>query len=190
MVKTAAVLCSGPSLRETWTDASASCYDIVIAVNHACEVASQYHWAAVGDNCWLDRIAIRPSIGLCSMDGGIDLYLDGGTPIATGLRVCRWSELPWRLNGGRHLTWTSQTALLLAEREGCVAADCYGMDLAGALHCVDGHADKRGDARWHKERACMYDLRAQQAARGFQWRRICRDGPRHDLSPDTQVADA
>lgn len=191
----AAVLCSGPSLLETWSPSTYSDYGTVIAVNHACEVAHAYDWAVICDHEWIDRINWRAATGLCTFPLGAARYRNLRnpryraihniqTPELPNVKVATTNDLPWdEMWGG--LALSSMAAILLAEKLGHKLIDVYGMDLCGTAHCVPSHVDGPEQAnRWDRERRRLVDLRRQQSVRGVTWRRACRDGFRDDLSAD------
>lgn len=191
----AAVLCPGPSLLETWRPACHASHELVIAVNHACEIPKIYDWAVICDHEWLDRIAWHPTTGLCTFALGAARYRNLRnpryraihnitTPVPPAVKVVTTDDLPWDDRWGG-LALSSMAAILLAEMLGHRNIMVYGMDLAGTKHCVPGHVDgPEQAARWDRERRRLTDLREQQQSRGARFVRMCRDGVREDLSAD------
>ncbi len=142
MIKTAAILCPGPSLSQTWASRSKQ-YSIVIAVNRAI-LFQPCQWWSAGDWNVVESVKARPSVGICSTAESTRVM-----PKEAGLQYVPWNELPIP-----HPGYSMVAALALGAMLGARSISVYGDDKSGDRDWDGARAGAdRGDARWQRETA-------------------------------------
>jgi hypothetical protein len=155
---TAAILCPGPSLPETWPKGEhPRGYDVVIAVNNAAEHAPCDWWSAQ-DHGPLKNFKARPLVGICTSGANCDTlvgdrpWMPGGmsTEELDALTIAASNRLVHE-DAPRRGGWSTCNAIILAARLGARCIDLYGDDKSGRVYFdgLENKATKPG--RWARE---------------------------------------
>lgn len=149
------ILCTGPSLTETWRRYGVGGIGPIIAVNRAVDFTAA-DWMVAGDAVTFTRTRCRPLRGLVSFNASLR---DDLPQRLRGLECLAWEDLPpcpWPPQ------WGLEAAILLAVRladRQPLQVVLFGVDWSGTLDW-DGTppADDRSPDRWSRERPAIERL--------------------------------
>jgi len=170
-----AVLCPGPSLRETFRPHQSGGYATLIGVNRVAKWFGLGYWVAL-DHDLFDHVRPigAPTWVVCGYERSLAIAKHPALAELTWFKkqdvqflarppVCpvNWS------------TWSETTAIVLAAQLGATEIDTYGNDWTGTADC-DGWegAQNRKDERWQRTRTVFEGLVPILAERGVTLRRV------------------
>ncbi len=166
---TAALLCPGPSLCQTYPGYGG--FDLVIGVNGTAASYRVDVWAACDYPMLRDYFGLvigRPKV-LTRDQTWTDLRGRTGLKLATTTDVLL-SYVP--SDKGATL-YTATSALVFAARAGATEISVYGADMKGEGGFKEGDAgENRTEARWQSERVVFAKVVEWLAGRGVEVRRI------------------
>lgn len=182
-----AILCPGPSLRETWPEGGRlDGFDLVLAVNNAAEWAPCEWWVS-NDAHPLKTYQGKPSVGICTNGANAETLTGDRSylpPAVThedldALKVVASHRLTHE-KAPRIAGWSTCSAIILAARLGARYVALYGDDKQGnAYH--DGLINKGSKpSRWERETKNQSTLVRTLGASGVEVVNIRSDQPKAD----------